>query len=94
MADSPDTSVPDHVQRPSEDHSTELMIAKTRRSYKDSIQRLEHLIFVQELRVKNLRHPSRQLLASMKDMLLTYKLTLQQVRQSAENLEISWALME
>jgi hypothetical protein len=74
-------------------------LAETRRVSKDSITRLEHIIAVQEIHVKKMRHRSigspsqtRRLRASMKDLLATYKFTLQQIRQSADNLEISWAL--
>lgn len=73
--------------------------AKTRRDSRNLIQRLEHIIAVQEDRVKQMRHQSvrspsktHRLRASMKDVLETYRLTLQQIRQSAEILELSWAL--
>ena len=66
--------------------------AETRRVLGDSIKRLEHIIAVQEDRVKeemmhqSVGSPSQtlRLIASMKDELLTYKLTLQQIRQSGE----------
>jgi len=107
MADSPHKSVrnqiSDHL------HAAEHLLsanapnsnAETRRDSKDTIKRLERIIAVQEDRVKKMRHKSvgsrsqtLRLRACMKDSLAIYRLTLQQIRQSAEHLEISWALHE
>ena len=73
--------------------------AEVRRDSTNLIQRLEHLIAVQEGRVKKMQHQSagshsetRRLRASMKDVLATYRRTLQHIRQSAETLELSWML--
>ena len=73
--------------------------AETRPDSRILIQRLEHIIADQEDRVNRMRHQSagspsqtHRLRASMKDVLATYRLTLQQIRQSAETLELSWAL--
>ena len=107
MADSPHKSVRnqirDHLRASErllsakEPNST----AETRRDSRDSIKRLEHIIAVQEDHVKKMRHKSvgsrsqtLRLRASMKDSLAIYRHTLQQIRQSAETLEISWALHE
>jgi hypothetical protein len=76
-------------------------IAKARRASKDSIQQLEYIIATQQNRLKKLGHdsvgnPSQtlRLRASMEDTLATYRLTLQQIRQSAETLELTWAMLE
>jgi hypothetical protein len=70
--------------------------AEARRVSRDSIKRLEHIIAIQEARIKKMRHQSQETLrlrAFMKDLLITSKLTLLQIRQSAEHLEISWAML-
>ena len=105
MADSPDISVPNEFLNdlePSERSLTATVrnsIAKGRRVSKDSIQRLEHIIANQQERLAKLRHQpgrsysdTRRLRASMKDSLVTYELTLQQIRQSADTLELMWAM--
>ena len=76
-------------------------IAKGRRVSKDSIQQLEHIIATQQDRLAKLRHQpgqslshTRRLRASMKDSLVTCALTLQQIRQSADTLELIWAMFE
>src|SRR5262245_45415748 len=74
---------------------------ESRRASNDSIKRLENIIAFQESRVEKMRHQSigspseaRRLLTSTKDLLLTYKHTLQRIRQSAETLELSWAMLD
>ncbi len=104
MANSPHASVRNQVQ----DHlrsSVRLLeansIAETRRVSRNSIERLENIIVLQEDCVKKMRHQSvgshsqtLQLRASMKDSLAIYRLTLEQIRQSAETLELAWAMLE
>ena len=75
--------------------------AETRRVSRESVRRLEDIIAVQEDRVRKMRHrsvgtPSQtlRLRASNKDLLLTYRLTLQQIRQIAETLELSCAILD
>ena len=102
MADSPRASVRVHNDLQSSERLHALnSIAKTRRVYKDSIQRVEDIITVQEKRVKKMGHQSvgtssqtLRLRASVKDSIAIYRLTLQQIRQSAEALELSWAMLE
>jgi len=107
MADSPHQSVHNQAQahlRASEglrSANAPNSIPKTRPASTDSITRLEHIIAIQEDRMKKMWHQSigspsetRRLRASMKDSLLTYKHTLQRIRQSAEILELSWAMLE
>ena len=76
-------------------------IAMTRRDSRDSIKRLEHIIAVQEDHVKKMRHKSvgsrsqtLRLRASMKDSLALFRYTLQQIRESDEKLELSWAMLD
>lgn len=87
MADSPRTSVQNRVQ----EHVRS----------RDLIKRLEFIIAVQENSVKKMRHKSvgsrsqtLRLRASMKDSLAIYRHTLKRIIQSAETLDISWALHE
>lgn len=75
--------------------------AEKRQICTDMIHRLETLVAVQQDRVNAMRHWSvggrsqtRRLRALMRDNLLTYKGTLQQVRQTAQTLEVSWALWD
>ena len=72
-----------------------------RRAFRHAIKRLELTIAVQEHRVKRLKHhpvgtPAQtlQLRTSAKDLLQICRLTVQLLRQSAETLEISWAMLE
>ena len=76
-------------------------IAKGRRLCKDSIQRIEDIIAAQEDRLAKLERRRGEsplhtdsLRASMKDSLTTYRLTLQQIRQSAATLEPIWAMFQ
>jgi len=76
-------------------------IEELRRVSNNSIRRLQNIIAAQEDGVKKLRHqsggtPSHALLlrTSMKDSLLTFKHTLEQIKHSAQLLEISWAMLE
>ena len=101
MAHSQHLSVPNQVQDDLELSERSLMansIAKGRQVSKDSIQRLEHIIADQQDRLVKMRHQSAgssshtlRLRASIKDSLVTYKLTLQTIKQSAETLELTWA---
>ena len=75
-------------------------VAQRRRVSEDSIKRLEKIITIQEDRVKKIRHQSggspsqtHRLRASMKDLLTTYRHTLQRIRASAETLELSWTIL-
>ena len=105
MADSPYKSVPNQIWDNLLAYERLLSTnapnsnAETRPDSRNLIQRLEHIIAEQEDRVKRMRHESagspsqtHRLRASMKDVLATYRLTLEQIRQSAETLELSWAL--
>ena len=72
---------------------------EARRDSRNLIRRLEHIVSVQEDRVKKMQHRSAgsvsktlRLRASMKDVLATYRRTLQQIRENAKTLELSWAL--
>ena len=105
MADSQYISIWDKLQEASSECSLTAnardSIAEGRRVSKDSIQRLERIIAAQQDRLANLRHEpgrsrshTRRLRTSMKDSLVTYKLTLQQIRQSADTLELIWAMFE
>ena len=76
-------------------------VAKGRQVSADSIQRLENIVTLQENRVRKMRRQSGRSLSethrqrvAMKDLLATYMLTLQQIRQSAESLELSWSMLE
>ncbi len=76
-------------------------ITEKRRNFKDLIQRLEHIVTVQQDRVKAMQHRSgggrsqaRRLRALMKENLLTYRHTLQQVRHAGETLEVAWSALE
>jgi hypothetical protein len=107
MADSPDTSVRNQIrdnlrayERPFFGKRT-AFVAQRRRLSADSIKRLENIITIQEDRVKQMRHQSggspsqrHRLRASMKDLLTTYRHTLQRIRESAKTLELSWAMLE
>src|SRR5262245_57045720 len=69
--------------------------AESRRVSKESIARLKHMIAVQEDQVKKMRHRSMgsrsqtlRVRAFMKDLLVVTRLTLQQIRQSTDNLEL------
>src|SRR5262245_17435847 len=91
MGESPHTSV----------RNAPYSIVMTRRVSKDSIKRLEHIIAVQEARAKKMRHqsvgsPSQtvRLRASMKNSLALFRYTLQQIRESDEKLELSWAMLD
>ena len=81
--------------------NTPKRVAELRQVSSDSIQRLEDMIAIQESRVKRMRHQSAEshsetfrLRASMRDLLRVCKLTLQQIRESEKNLEISWAMLD
>ncbi|WHZ25333.1 MAG: hypothetical protein OJF51_000128 [Nitrospira sp.] len=98
MADVPRVSarnlIPDSTVKP-------LSISEKRRVSRDAIQRLEHIVTVQEDRVKTMRHRSigspsltRRLQVLMKENLITYRNTLQYVRQTAETLEVCWSAIE
>ena len=103
MADSPHTSVRNQNRGPSERPllaNVPSSLAQTRQVYADSIQRLEHIVAAQEDRLKKVRHPSvgspsqtDLMRASMEDSLEITKLTLQQIRQSADTLELAWAIL-
>ena len=104
MADSPHTSVENHVQahlHPSKRLHAPNSIAETRRGSRNSIKRLKDMIALQEDRMKKIRHQLEgpppphifRLRTSMKDLLLISKHTLAQLKTSAENLELSWAML-
>ena len=95
MAESRHTCVTNHL------HAAPDSIAEARRASKNSIRRLEDMIAFQKDRVNKLRHQSLasrsqtlRLGASMKDLLVISRLTLLQMKHSAQSLEISWAMLE
>ena len=105
MAESPHKSVPNTILANLRAYErllsakTPISNAETRPDARHLIQRLEHIIADQEDRVKRMGHQSigspsetHRLRASMKDVLATYRRTLQQIRQSAVALELSWSL--
>jgi hypothetical protein len=107
MAHFPQTTVRNHVQvhlRSSKHlHGTNALnsVAEVRRVSSNSIKRLQDIIAAQEDCVKKFQHQAvgtpaaaRLLRISMKDSLLIYKHTLEQIRQSADLLEISWTMLE
>ena len=94
MADTSDRSARNQVEISNS-------IAENRQASKDSIRRLEDIIVLQEDRLKQTRHESGeglshtlQLRTYMADVLLVSKQTLETLRQSAKNLELSWAMLE
>ena len=107
MADSPHISITNQDEDDLMPCERSLManagnsIAKGRRVCKDSIQRMEDIIGKQEDRVAKLPRHSQQssshtdrLQASMKDSLTTYRLTLQQLKESADTLESICSMFE
>ncbi|SLM48479.1 protein of unknown function [Nitrospira japonica] len=107
MADSPDKSVRNQVQthlRASDRMLLSIephLLTEEMQIARDSIRRLKQMITLQQDRLKKARHQpggssshARRLRASTVDALSICKLTLLQLKQSADQLKIAWASLD